>query len=766
MRTLFLLRGAPGSGKSTWVKNNNLEPYTLSADSIRLMYSGPVLNIYGRYEISQGNDGLVWKLLMKLLEGRMAKGEFVIVDATHYKSTLLNKYKNLIKKYRYRAYIVDFTKVPIEVALERNKTRDEFRFVPEEHIRKLYAVFEDDKEVSTRFNILTPEEAVEKLHENLLFDYNHYEKVVVFGDIHGCYEPLKNYFNDNPFNEKTAYIFVGDYVDRGIQNKEVLEFLIKLKDNKNVLLLEGNHERWIRLYANDKNSIVPIDDEFKKGLRKYVPEYKEIIYRLQGDKVRSDEFINHTVPQIKDIDVKDLKQLSSRFAQMAYISFGDSNYFVCHGGIPVVPSIFVSTEELIKGVGKYEFVQAVYSAWLEGDGLGYEGVSLHTKRTVLVHGHRNVFHLPPHVHENIYNLCSDIEFGEPLRILEIEKGEKENKETVKLYENTVFNPDAHRRRKEMEQIVTSTDNSLLEELNNSKLVTKKSLSDNIVSYNFSRNCFYKREWNELTCTARGLFVDVESDKVVARSYNKFFNWGEVEKTKSKNLVNLLKFPVKAYKKENGFLALISYNTKTDGLLVCSKSTNEGVYVEYIKEQINNLPKESVEKITNFVRESDCTLVCECVDVVHDPHIIKYDKSCLFLLDIVKNDLVFEKLPYSDLVEKGKELGLPVKELCFTFNTFDELYTFKKAQDVSYDIRYEGWVFEDENGFMVKYKTRFYGFWKYMRKVKEDILKGRAQKKYFVTEDEIRVFNLMNSLYESGELETMSIIDVEDMYYKQ
>ena len=68
--------------------------------------------------------------------------------------------------------------------------------------------------------------------------------------------------------------------------------------------------------------------------------------------------------------------------------------------------------------------------------------------------------------------------------------------------------------------------------------------------------------------------------------------------------------------------------------------------------------------------------------------------------------------------------------------------------------------------MVKYKTRFYGFWKYMRKVKEDILKGRAQKKYFVTEDEIRVFNLMNSLYESGELETMSIIDVEDRYYKQ
>ena len=31
MRTLLLLRGIQASGKSTWIKENNLEPYTLSA---------------------------------------------------------------------------------------------------------------------------------------------------------------------------------------------------------------------------------------------------------------------------------------------------------------------------------------------------------------------------------------------------------------------------------------------------------------------------------------------------------------------------------------------------------------------------------------------------------------------------------------------------------------------------------------------------------------------------------------------------------------
>ena len=47
MRTLFLLRGAPGAGKSTWVKENQLEPYTLSADNIRQMTAGLVYDLSG-----------------------------------------------------------------------------------------------------------------------------------------------------------------------------------------------------------------------------------------------------------------------------------------------------------------------------------------------------------------------------------------------------------------------------------------------------------------------------------------------------------------------------------------------------------------------------------------------------------------------------------------------------------------------------------------------------------------------------------------------
>ena len=249
MRYLFVLRGAPASGKSTWIKENELEPYTISTDGLRLMYQSPITTIEGDRAISQNNDKQVWDLLMELLERRMENGELVVIDATHYKSSLINRYKDLVSKYRYRVYVVDFSNVSEEELKRRNATRG-FRKVPDEVIEKMVVALADTNEVKKQYKIVSPEEAITLINSPLEpFDANEYEKVVIFGDIHGCYEPLKQYFDKNPFNENYNYIFCGDYLDRGTQNKEVLEFLISLKDKKNCVFLEGNHEKWLRIYS-------------------------------------------------------------------------------------------------------------------------------------------------------------------------------------------------------------------------------------------------------------------------------------------------------------------------------------------------------------------------------------------------------------------------------------------------------------------------------------------------------------------------------------
>lgn len=184
----------------------------------------------------------------------------------------------------------------------------------------------------------------------------------------------------------------------------------------------------------------------------------------------------------------------------------------------------------------------------------------------------------------------------------------------------------------------------------------------------------------------------------------------------------------------------------------------------IKDQLYKLSAKQLIDLKNYLQTHNCTLVFECVDVKNDPHIIKYDENKLILLDVIRNNFETMKSSYDDVLYTANLLGLESKTLEYTFNTWEELYAFKKLQDESYDIKHEGWVFEDANGFMVKYKTRFYKFWKQMRAVKERLQQGNNVKKVFSTEHEVRVFNLLKSLNEQEKLKDMSIIDVEDIYY--
>ena len=198
MRSLVILRGCPGSGKSTWIKENNLQNYTLCADDLRMLMESPVMTeTEQKYAISQKNDKYVWELLFELLERRMSRGEFVVIDATHSRSSDFSRYNSLCERYRYRKYYVDFTDVPIEVCKERNLKREAYKRVPESAIEKMYARFKTQGKTSGWVEV-----SKDNFLENVdvkLFDMNKYDKIHIFGDIHGCLEPLKMYFSNEPY---------------------------------------------------------------------------------------------------------------------------------------------------------------------------------------------------------------------------------------------------------------------------------------------------------------------------------------------------------------------------------------------------------------------------------------------------------------------------------------------------------------------------------------------------------------------------------------
>lgn len=82
MRDLILMRGAPGSGKSTWIAQNGLEWYTIASDNVRMMWSQPVPEpVTGEPTIRLWNENQVWDNIEAMIEYRMKNGQFIVLDA-------------------------------------------------------------------------------------------------------------------------------------------------------------------------------------------------------------------------------------------------------------------------------------------------------------------------------------------------------------------------------------------------------------------------------------------------------------------------------------------------------------------------------------------------------------------------------------------------------------------------------------------------------------------------------------------------------------
>lgn len=686
MRVLLLLRGSAGCGKSTWIEQNGLKPYTLSADDIRLLCQSPLMQVDGTVGISQANDNVTWKTLFTLLEVRMQKGEFTVIDATNSKTSEMNRYKEMCNTYRYRIYCVDFTDIPIEEVKRRNANREPLKRVPDEVIDKMYSRFKTQK-IPSGIKVIKPDE-LDTIWMKM-FDLSEYKKIHHIGDIHGCNTALQKYLADNGgIKDDEMYIFTGDYVDRGLENAEVVKFLISISDRKNVLMLEGNHERWLWLYANDCTG-------------------------------QSKEFELITRPALEEarIDKKDIRQLYRKLGQCAYYKYGDNIYLVTHAGLSTMPDnlSYVATEQMIKGVGNYNDFEKIAETF----------INTTPDNVYQIHGHRNTKALPVKVNDRVYNLEGRVEFGGCLRCVQVDK---DGIHTIEV-ENEVFKTPEMRN----EQTVTSSSVAdTIIALRSNKYIQEKKFG-NISSFNFTNKAFYDKVWDEQTTKARGLYIDTMKGKVAARAYEKFFNINERPETKFDMLQYKLQFPVTAYVKENGFLGIVSYNEYEDDLFIASKSTIDSQFAQWFKEMLySKISSDNISNMKQFIKENDVSFVFECVDMKNDPHIIEYPESELFLLDIVKNDMNFEKFEYEAMVDIANQLGITPKEKAIeiaTWQDFFDWYYDILEEDYEYNGRkIEGFVIEDSVGYMTKLKLTYYNFWKFMRSISHEAIKNGYIKK--------------------------------------
>lgn len=672
------MRGAPASGKSQWIRDNNLEAYTLEADHFRMLLRSPSLGEDGWY-ISQEDNGPAWELLLDCLEKRMSNGDFVVLDATHTTSKAVNAYKELLNKYKYTVYYYE-PDTSLEECLARNAERTDYKRVPEQVIHRMHKVIKTTPLPKFCKKINSIDEINNYFTVNLT---NRYERVRIIGDIHGCHTALQEAIT--PWDEKTLYIFCGDYLERGIENKEMMYEMMRLSTLPNTIMLEGNHERHIANFAFNTNL-----DRSKRFM-------KEVVAPIIKDMTK------------KEIDSlqRELRLFYKSLRQCYPFSFHGKKYLVSHAGLSYVPNMtFIATSTFINGFGAYETdIAKIYDTNYE------KGMC---QNFIQIHGHRGV-------PDGKYSFCleGEVEFGGELKYIDI-TADAFTKNGIK---NDVYDKEYMRHEyQNMAQHVIFTQNEDINILGNSKLVKVKKCPHNLYSLNFTSRVFHKRLWNENTVQARGLFVDRMTGDVKLRSYNKFFNLNERPETELNNLANTLSFPVEIRTKENGYLAILG--VINDELVFASKSTTEGIHVDLFKNLFQKLPTSLQEEIKELLKRNCCSMMFEVISQ-EDTHIIKYDQDHLYVLDMIQNtldvngkhiDVSFsrERLAELDSILKKYDTQLiSIVKTIQQVNTMDELTNIINKELNSHHES-EGFVLVDSNGFMTKFKGPYYNTWKYRR----------------------------------------------------
>ena len=149
-------------------------------------------------------------------------------------------------------------------------------------------------------------------------------RILAIGDIHGNFTKFMSMYNKIEVTDRDIVIFLGDYIDRGSENKAMLEWIMEESKKENIIALRGNHEQMLLNFAYG------------------IDEYK--MWLLNGGKSTFEE-IKKWREVDKGIDDKIINFMESLKLSYRMNINGRQEYFFCHAGVDPEKSLEEQTEE-------------------------------------------------------------------------------------------------------------------------------------------------------------------------------------------------------------------------------------------------------------------------------------------------------------------------------------------------------------------------------------------------------------------------------------
>ena len=281
-KNIILLIGPSHSGKSTLtnllqnkLKELNQTVKVLSSDEIRKDFLQLKNQDEAKTVKGQTVNHIVFPYLLETLKTYITypiNTDFVILDSTGLDPEFQKTVTQISKDYCYTLTKIVFD-LPLELLQSRiylpqlkkvvknhydNFTSFVLPFLLKTKDQNTYFIKKELRHVSVILNTNNTNIHVHKDSNNSLL-----KKIIVIGDVHECIDELKSLldrFKNLPIKERVIYLN-GDWLDKGNNTKETIQFLKTFVSKPNCFLIKGNHENYVYRNLSNPNYNYLLNDE-------------------------------------------------------------------------------------------------------------------------------------------------------------------------------------------------------------------------------------------------------------------------------------------------------------------------------------------------------------------------------------------------------------------------------------------------------------------------------------------------------------------------